>query len=295
MSPSTLAGVLAGCAAALIGGGWQVMTREATTRAGLAPADLALLRYCIPALLLLPVLWPMLPRLRGLRWPPLAFMLAGGGLPFGLMAMGGTRFAPAAHMGVLVAGASPLMAAALAWLLWRERIAGWRLAGLVLVAAGVFALGARAFASGEGQALGDAMFLAAALLWAGFTLSFRRSGLDPWEATALVNAGSALLLLPWLASQGTGLGTVPWQQLATAALWQGVLAGVAGLALFSLAIARLGAAPAAAFGALAPVVSALAGWAWLGESLSVLEWLAVSCATAGVALASGVLDRSSDE
>jgi drug/metabolite transporter (DMT)-like permease len=291
MSPSVLAGALAGCGSALIGGGWQVMTRDATTRAGLAPGDLALLRYCIPALILLPVLLGLLPRLRRMRWQPLVLMLAGGGLPFGLLAIAGTRYSPAAHMGVLVAGASPLMAAALASALWQERIATWRLAGLALVAAGVFTLGARVLLASQGSLLGTAMFLAAALLWAGFTLSFRRSGLTPWEATAFVNGGSALLLLPWLAWHGSGLDAVPWPQLATAALWQGLLAGVGGLALFSMAIARLGAAPAAAFGALAPVVSAIAGWAWLGERLSAVEWLAVACATAGVALASGVLDR----
>ncbi|MEO5671000.1 MAG: hypothetical protein ABIR26_09955, partial [Ramlibacter sp.] len=40
----------------LIGAGWQLATR-AGARAALAPVDLALLRYAIPALLLAPVWW----------------------------------------------------------------------------------------------------------------------------------------------------------------------------------------------------------------------------------------------
>ncbi len=70
-----------------------------------------------------------------------------------------------------------------------------------------------------------------------------------------------------------------------------MLAGLLGLWSFNVAIRRLGAAPAAAFGALAPVVSALGGWWWLGERLSGLDLLAVACAVVGVALASGVWGR----
>src|SRR5262245_6327129 len=113
-------GLLAGLASALIGGGWQIATRHSTTATGVAPADLALLRYAIPAVILLPVLWRAWPKLRRTDGRCLLLMAAGGGLPFGLLAIGGTQFAPAAHMGVLVAGAAPLFAAGLAWCVWRE-------------------------------------------------------------------------------------------------------------------------------------------------------------------------------
>lgn len=110
-----------------------------------------------------------------------------------------------------------------------------------------------------------------------------RSGLRPWEGTAFVNAASAALLLPWLVWQGAPtLAFVAGPALLTLALWQGVLAGLLGLALFTVAIDRLGAAPAAAFGALAPVVSAIGGALWLGEALGPAEWLAVGATAAGV-------------
>ena len=129
---TSLVGILAGIAAALIGGGWQVATRQATSGHGLAVADLALVRYGVPALLLLPVLRGLWRRRSALDPRVLLLLVAGGGLPFGLLAIGGTRFAPAAHMGVLVAGASPVLAALLAWMLWRERPAGARFAGCLL-------------------------------------------------------------------------------------------------------------------------------------------------------------------
>lgn len=304
-------GLAMGTAAALIGGGWQVATRAATTASHLshiAPADLVVLRYGIPALLLAPVLWrvglvPALPA--GVsRWR-LLWLWLGAGLPFGLVAMAGSRHAPAAHMGVLMAGATPLFATALAFLVWRERPGRMRGLGLVLMTLAVAMLGGPSLinglavggAGGGVAALdtwrGDALFLLAACLWAIYTLAFRRIGLGPWQAAACVNAWSAMVVLAWVGLRGgTGLGAVPLADLAWQALWQGLLGGVLGLWTFSVAIERLGAAPAAAFGGLAPVVSALGGWLWLGDALSPLDALAVFLAVAGVALASGAFARS---
>ena len=80
ISRNQLVGLLLGAAAALIGGSWQVLTRLATTSATakLAPIDLALLRYSIPALLLLPFLrlgglWPRGVRKKGGCAPTLSF------------------------------------------------------------------------------------------------------------------------------------------------------------------------------------------------------------------------------
>jgi drug/metabolite transporter (DMT)-like permease len=286
-------GLLMGLASALIGGGWQVATRHATT-AGLqpvAPDDLVVLRYGVPALLLLPLVWRtggLLPR--GVPRGALLACVVGAGLPFGLLAISGTRHAPASHMGVLMAGASPLIAALLAWLAWRESPAPARRLGLLFMLAGVLLLAAPALADWSGTTWrGDALFLAAASLWAVYTLAFRRCGLTPWQAAALVNAWSFLFVLAWVAVRGgTGLGHVPGPSLAWQFLWQGLLAGVLGLWTFSVAIQRLGPAPAAAFGALAPVVSALGGAVWLGDVLSVRDAVAVAATVAGVLLASGV-------
>lgn len=291
--------MLAGVAAALVGGAWQVVTRQSTTTT-IAPPDLAILRYGIAALVLLPLLLRtgLLPR--GVPRRLLAGTVIGAGLPFGLIAMTGTMFAPTAHMGVLMAGASPLFAAVFAWVLWRERPDRWRTLGLACMALGVALLGSKLGTAGHAGAWrGDLMFLLAAALWAGFTLSFRQSGLGAWQGAALVNAWSTLLLLPWLGWLGwrgseIHLFDAPVRDLLWQALWQGVLAGLLGLWFFAAAIARLGAARAAAFGALAPVVSALGGWWWLGDRLTAVDALAVASAVLGVALASGGIPGRGD-
>jgi drug/metabolite transporter (DMT)-like permease len=291
---ATLLGLAAGLSCALIGGSWQVVTRQSTT-GSLGPGDLVWLRYVIPALVLLPLTWRMGLLPSGVPRRRVALMVLGSGLPFGLLAMTGSRYAPAAHMGVLMAGAAPLFTALFAWLLFSEQPDRWRSCGLTFMAVGGALLGAKALSGSAlaGAWRGDLLFLLAAASWACFTLTFRRSGLTPWQGAALVNTWSALLLLPWLCWllwQGEfHLFDAPPRDLMWQALWQGVLAGLLGLWTFNVAIRRLGAAPAAAFGALAPVVSALGGWWWLGEKLTMTDTLAVGCAVIGVALASGVL------
>lgn len=282
-----------GVAAALIGGGWQVATRMATTATHIAPADLVILRYGIPAILLAPILWRMglVPKKVSRRG--LVLIWLGAGLPFGWLAMLGTRFAPPAHMGVLMAGASPLIAAALSWLIWRERANGQRAIGLALMTLAVLLLGAKSLLTWSAETWrGDLLFLAAATMWAIYALTFRRLGITPWQAAALVNGWSALVVVVWVVARHlhgdfVALSALSAADLAWQGLWQGLLAGVLGLWTYSVAIARLGAAQAAAFGALAPVVSAVGGWIWLGDVLTIIEVIAVAAAVGGVALASG--------
>ena len=96
-------GALATLAAALIGSGWQIVSRHGVTTS-LGPLELAVLRYAVPALLLAP-LW-----CRRSGWPPsvsvarLVLLVLCGGLPFGLVVLAGVQWAPAAHMGIFMAG-----------------------------------------------------------------------------------------------------------------------------------------------------------------------------------------------
>jgi drug/metabolite transporter (DMT)-like permease len=284
-------GLLAALAAALIGSGWQIASRHGVTTS-LGPLELAVLRYGIPALVLLPLLcrtglFPSgLPRLQ------LALMVVGGGLPFGLLVLAGAQWAPAAHMGVFVAGSVPLFTALGARLVHGERIGGLRLAGLLLIGGGMAVFGAGSLASAAHTWRGDGLFILAAMVWAMYTLVFRRSGLTPWQGVAVINAWSMLLLVPVLLVFGAPrLLSAPWTEVAWQALGQGVAAGLLGLVTYMIAIARLGAARASLSAALVPISTAL-GAAWLlGEPLGAGTLVASVLVAGGVALASGALGR----
>lgn len=284
-------GLLAALAAALIGSGWQIASRHGVTTT-LGPLEIAVLRYGVPALVLLPLLLrtgllpACLPRRR------LVLLVLGGGLPFGLLVLAGAQWAPAAHMGIFMAGSVPLFTALGARLVHGERITGLRLAGLLLIGGGMAVFGASSLAGAAPTWRGDLLFVLAAMVWAVYTLAFRGSGLTPWQGAAVINTWSMLLLLPVLLVLGAPrLLSAPWTDVAWQALGQGVAAGLLGLVTYMIAIEKLGAARASLSAALVPISTAL-GAAWLlGEPLGVGTLAASALVACGVALASGALGR----
>jgi drug/metabolite transporter (DMT)-like permease len=291
MSRNTLMGLLAALAAALIGSSWQLASRHGVTTT-LGPLELAVLRYGVPALVLLPLMLRtgLLPK--GLPVMRLALLVLGGGLPFGLVVLAGAQWAPAAHIGIFMAGSVPLFTALGAWLVDRDKVTGMRLAGLLLIAFGMLMFGAGMFASAALTWRGDLLFIFAAILWATHTLAFRRSGLSPWQGAAIVNTWSALLLLPLLAVFGAPrLLTAPWFDVVFQAAGQGVVAGLLGLVTYMAAIERLGAAKASLSAALVPLMTALGAVWLLGEPLGAGTLLAATMVAFGVVSASGLLGR----
>ena len=266
------------------------MTRLGVTTT-LHPVDLALLRYGFPVLVLAPVLAStgLLPK--GVHRGWLAAVVVGSGLPFGLLAMGGSAFAPVAHMGVIIPGGTALAVAFLAWRLSGERYSRLRLVGLALVALSIGLLGSTNLGSITARVLiGDGMFLAAAGLWALYTVAFRKCGLSPVQATALISGWSLLLAGPlWLATPGTRLLAAPIWDLGVQFLWQSVLAGVVAVWAYGTAVRSIGPANTAAIGALLPVASSIGGLIVLGEPIGIVTGLAIILTVGGVLLATGYL------
>ncbi len=259
-------GIAAALAATAIGAGWQIATRFGVT-AVFAPIDLALLRYGVPGLLLMPLL------LRRGLWPTqapgwlAAPIVLGAGLPFGLVAMIGAGYAPVAHMGALLPGTMPIFTAAMAAFFLGERPTRRRIAGFAAIVAGVFAITGDSLADiGAATWRGDLLFMTAAAIWSVYTVAYRRSGLDPWHSIALISLSSLLAAIPiriWLV--GTELPDVPLAAGLLQFAAQGLLAGLGGTWTFTLAIRHLGAGRAALSGALVPVLSTLGGAILLGE------------------------------
>jgi drug/metabolite transporter (DMT)-like permease len=290
MDRNLSAGLLAALAAALIGSAWQLVSRHGVTTT-LGPMELALMRYGIPALLLAP-LWfgnkriaPKASRL------VLALLVIGGGLPFGLLVLAGAQWAPASHMGIFMAGSLPLFTAIGAWLHKGQKVEGARLVGLACIAIGMALFAAGSFRSGSLDWRGDLLFLAAAMLWAVHSLAFARCGLTPWQGAAFVNGWSALLLLPVLSIAGAPrlLLSAPWPDVALQAMAQGVVAGVLGLVVYMVAVARLGAPRASLSAALVPVLTTLGAAVWMNEPITGAVLLTLALVVPGIVLASGAV------
>ncbi len=282
-------GVVAALTAAAIWGSWIVITRLGVTTT-LTPHDVAFLRFAIPAAILSPVLLREGLALRRIGIGKTALMVAGSGLPFFLVSSSGMQFAPAAHAGALLPGAMPLFVALLAASIERERFGRVRIAGFLLIVGGIIAIGGYNLVLGSpGQWRGHVLFLGGALLWAVYTLAFRRAGIGAWHAAALINFYSIIGFAPVYLAAGSRLPQTPWPDLALQALSQGLLSGVIALLAYGAAVGRLGAARAAVLISLTPVIAALLAIPMLGEWPDPATILGIVAVSLGVALASGAV------
>lgn len=298
-----LLGAIAALATVTLWAAGLVATRFGVT-GSLTLWDVVFLRLALPALILVPVL---------LRHPPLpgggnsrdadaggrrrqlailAVLAAGAGLPFLLTSSGGMVFAPAAHAGALMPGSMPLFAALLAVLLLGERFTPARRFGTALMLAGAVAVGGwQVLHDGGSTWRGDVMFVAAGAMWACYTIAMKKSGLGVWQAAGVVYVTSFLLYAPvYLPLAGSRLLTAPPFELGVQ-LFQSVASGLFSMAAFGFAVRRLGAARAAAFGALTPALTALLAIPLLGEWPESATWAGIAAVSLGVALANGAFDR----
>src|SRR5438552_7799098 len=160
-----LAGYLAMLVTLVIWTGF-VLSIRAIGKSPLTSADVALLRFGIPGIALLPLLRSRWPGLIKVRPAHAAMILIGGGLPFFFAAAAGGSATSAAYVGALISGTAPLFVAVLGVVLYRQVVSGWRTAGLALIALGVVALLWTNLSMLRGSMLGGAaILLGASGLW----------------------------------------------------------------------------------------------------------------------------------
>lgn len=284
-------GLAWGLLAAAIWASYSVLARYAV-KAGLGPADLTLLRFAPGALLMAPLLWRYgLRDLAGIGWRRglLLTLLAGPG--FSMLFMTGFTLAPLAH-GAVIAPAAQMLAGVLlsAWIahqgLTREATIGAAFVLLGLVFVGGDAL---LQVQGEWTLLGDGLFLLAGCCWGLFGALSRRWQLEPLRLTAVVLVLSMLLFAPGyllLADFGR-LAAASGELIVVQLLAQGLGAGLVAMLAFNRAVALIGSARAAFFGALVPGAATLLAVPVLGEIPSLLQLLGIAAVVVGLLIAFG--------
>ncbi len=275
-------------AALCIWAGWFAVTRLSLTRE-LGTYDITALRLGVGALVLLPAFLRSARGLPRAAWREGVVLSACWGAPFVLLLSWGTGLSSAAHAAAITPSTMPVFAGVIGWAVLGDRPGRRRWLGYAVICAGVAALPAmgRPVAGGVWDAwAANAALLAAAGLWAVYTLRVRRSGLTPLQAAALVCIYSSLAYLPIYALSGLSrLRLAPWPEVALQALYQGVLVSGVSIIAFNRAIALIGPGAAASVVSLVPVVATLLGIPILGEWPTPLATAAVAAIVAGVVLA----------
>jgi drug/metabolite transporter (DMT)-like permease len=209
-------------------------------------------------------------------------------MPYFLVAGTGMRLASVADGSTLVPGTLPVFVSLLAFFLLGQKMTSTRRNGLLLISGGVllmllFSLNHAASTLWHGYAL----FLFGSLLWAGFTLALRRSGLGALEGAAVVTYGSIpLLILDLLLSrEPLQLHHLPFDIMALQVLLEGIGVGLVSTISYAYAVARLGADRAAMAGSLTPVVATLLAVPLFGEVPPASSMLGMALIIGGVTLA----------
>jgi drug/metabolite transporter (DMT)-like permease len=286
-SPTTV-GYAGAVVTVLIWANWIVVTRH-TAETQMGTIDLGLIRYGIPAVVLAPA-WlrtGLLPK--GVPLYLLALMICGAGAPFFQLSTFAIHSTPAACAGTLLGGSMPLAAAAIGVAIYRERPDPMRWVGLAGIVAGIGILLARSLAGSQVSPISFTLLPLSALLWAGYTHAFRRSGLTAIQASAVIAVWSYLIHVGLALFFGTSLGTLPLPEIGLQMLSQGVLSGLVATVAYGTAVRALGGTQAAAFTAITPVLATLGGGLMLGEQIGVAEIAAAITTGIGVALSTGFL------
>ncbi|WFU02886.1 DMT family transporter [Rhizobium sp. CB3171] len=274
----------------LIWANWILATRH-TAETQMGTIDLGLIRYGIPALVLSPV-WlrtGLLPK--GVSLKLLALMVCGAGALFFQLTTFAIHSTPAASAGILLGGSMPLAAALIGVLLFRERPDITRWLGLGGIVAGVVILLARSLSGVEMSWISFTLLPLGALLWAGYTHAFRRSGLNAIQASAIIAIWSFLIHVGLALIFGSSLASIPLPEIGLQVVSQGLLSGLAATLAYGLAVQALGGTQAAAFTAITPVLATFGGGLLLAEPIGAAEIAAAVVTGMGVALSTGVLSR----
>lgn len=284
-----LLGLGCGLLAAVIWGGQAVVSRQSVAD-GISATDVTVLRFVVAAALLLPFAWRrMRPFPVGrLGWKRATVLTLMVGAPYSLLLVTGSAFAPALHTSVISPGLMPVFTALFAWLLLGEKPGPQRLIGLSILVAGIALFAWATLAGGPSLTttwIGDLCFTGTALIWSLFGLLARRWNVAAIEVTIVTCLLSILLLPALLLFSPTRLGEATMGAILLQGFYQGALVGVGALFFYAQAIAYLGAARAVLFTPLVPAVTAVAGWALLGEHIAPLEAAGMTVAITGMVVA----------
>lgn len=263
----------------------------------IAPHMLALLRWTIAALILLPFAWPELSAKRTLvlknRWHYLVFgalgmWICGAWVYVGARTTGATNIA-------LIYALSPVFIALVSSLWLRERLGWLQWLGIALAFAGLV----HVVIKGQWGALaqvklvvGDLWILGATTSWTLYSIFLKRwpSDFSPIARLVLIISGGVLVLIPLTALEAlSGLAMTQtiwgWKTVALVVA-AGIMPGAGAYLAYSTLQKTLGAARASLTLYLGPLYAALVAYFALGEPIQGYHALGAAVILPGIYLAS---------
>jgi drug/metabolite transporter (DMT)-like permease len=258
------------------------------------PHALALLRWSMALLLMLPFAWPELksrwPEWRR-EWPDLMLLGACGMWICGAFVYIGARTTAAINISLLYA-VSPVLIAAVSALWFHEKLRASQWGGAALALGGMLLIISKADWNTFlhlSFTVGDWWIVVAVIAWTVYSLvlKHRRSCLSPFSRGAALTFGGVLLLIPvTIIESALAWPTVEFDSTGVAlAVLAAVVPGFAAYQAYSHMQKELGAAKTSLVMYLGPLYGAVTGWLFLGESPQLFHFLGAALILPGIYLA----------
>lgn len=254
---------------------------------GVAPLDVALLRYSVPALLLLPVWLPTLRKLKlAPRWSVIAVL--GWGAPFLWLVTAALKDSSVVYFATIVPCTMPIFAVIAERVFFKQQPTRTQVSGFLLIGAAALLVTVNAISGGGTSLTSLVLMFFAAAGWACYVVSFRHTGLTAAQGAAWVSVASTASIVLIKLLSGSEMLPLTTDQLIFNALSQGLVSGFAAVLLYTFAIARMGPVRAASFSVLLPILGSFFAWVWLNEFPSRFSLFALALGTIGVGVINGV-------
>lgn len=258
---------------------------------GIAPLDVALMRYAIPALLLFPVWITTCRKLsKAPRWSLVAML--GWGAPFLWLVTESLKESNVVYFATIVPCTMPIFAVIGERVFFNQKPTRTQSIGFTLIGLAASLVIANAITGGGTSLYSLGLMFLAAAGWACYVVAFRHTGLTAAQGAAWVSTASTIIIVLIKLVLGTEFLPLSTDQLIFNAIAQGLLSGFVAVLLYTIAIDRLGPARAASFSVLMPILGSFFAWAWLNETPSTYSLVALVVGTIGVAVINGVLRLS---
>jgi drug/metabolite transporter (DMT)-like permease len=257
------------------------------------PATLALLRWCLAFLGLLPFVWreAWAARAEIRRCLPAIVPMAVLGVSlFNALLYTAADTSPTLNL-ALIATTTPIFIVLLAHVFLNEKMTARMVFGLVAALAGVLLLitgGDPARLAGLQFTVGDLWMSLAAVLFAAYSILIRRfRGALGQRVLLLALIGTGIVfLLPWAGWELVRFGApVITPGMAGAVLYVGLCASLAAYAMWNSAVALIGPSLAGLIYYTLPLFSGVTAFFVLGEPMGMVHLVSAACILGGIMLA----------
>lgn len=263
----------------------QFVAARFSLRADLTAVDIASLRFAGAGVAFIPIVWwTGSAKLRALGWRRALAFVCLVGLPYPIIINWGLTYAPATHAAALCPASIVFFSFLLARFVFSEAITSRRLAGIVLIIAGLLLFILPSLSGISGVLVGDLLFVGSGIMFSAYAILVRHWNIESVTATAAISLLSCLPLPLLHLIAPSGLGSASATEIVAQLIIQGLLAGAAAIFLYTYAVRQLGPQIASLFLPCVPVATAFTGMIVLGEVPSLLQFIAMLIMTAGMVL-----------